>query len=214
MCGLMLGTKASPVTYLHMEEHQFDLDILLITKIMRSLMHKLSHHVWSFISIARGERSRSFFFPGPSTVFTHHLWVGANFTQKAGTLGDQGFRVSLHIHWPVPSMIWSRQKQTQTYSNTLKQGESSISHAHTFNKLPVIYIHILICINTNSNTWFVTPLSFITSLSTGCRHATMGAVDDFDFASVATVIGRSANQGGSSFASSPLIGRFLRKSWD
>lgn len=65
----------------------------------------------------------------------------------------------------VPSMIWSRQKQTQTYSNTLKQGESSISHAHTFNNLPVlyiyIYIHILICINTNSNTWFVASLCFI-----------------------------------------------------
>ena len=214
----MLGTKASPVTYLHMEVHQFDLDILLIAKIIKnhalvdaqaipSCMEFYASHVVNGHGVSPG--------PGPQYSPITHEW--AQTSPKGLELWK--IRVSgfpfIFID-QFPSMIWSRQKQTQTHSKTLKQGESSISHAHTFNNLPVlknIYIHMLIYIYTHLDmykykyTWFVTSLSF-TSLSTGCRHATMGAVDDFDFASVATVIGRSANHGGSSFASSPLKGDF------
>ena len=169
--------------------------------------------VWLASHVVNGH---GVFFPGPSTVFTHHPWVGRKLHPKGWNFGRSGFpgfpSYSLTSSPQWFDLVKHKLKRIATH---LKHGESSISHAHTFNNLPVLYINTHLDMYKYKYTWFVTSLCFITSLSTGCRHATMGAVDDFDFASVATVIGRSANQGGSSFASSPLKGDdFYTGSWD
>ena len=156
----MLGTKASPVTYLHMEEHQFDLDILLIAKIIKnhalvdaqaipSCMEFYASHVVNGHGVSPG--------PGPQYSPITHEW--AQTSPKGLELWK--IRVSgfpfIFID-QFPSMIWSRQKQTQTHSKTLKQGESSISHAHTFNNLPVLkkkkYIYICLYIYIYTS-WYV-----------------------------------------------------------